>query len=188
MAGQGRLPALWLFSDPHRLPDPRPAILRLPKGRAGVVLRNPEPALARAAARLCRARRITLAIGGDWRLAAALGAGLHLRSAGMVRRSGLKPRFLTASAHSRVELHRAARHGVALAFLSPVFPTPSHPGAIALGVVRWAALAARAPLPLVALGGITGKTARRLPRRLCAGIAAITALSAPLAPIMSSPA
>lgn len=177
-----RLPALWLFSDPARLPDPRAAILALPRGRAGVVLRAAAPEVARATARLCRARRLALAIAGDWRLALALGTGFHVK-AGLSLQSGRarwcrrgKPRFLTASAHSAAELRRAWRIGADLVFLSPVFPTPSHPGAPALGTVRWVALASRARLAVAALGGIDGEAARRLPRRHCAGLAAITAL------------
>jgi thiamine-phosphate pyrophosphorylase len=171
-----RLPTLWLFSDATRLPDPRAAILHLPRGRAGVVLRGAAPDLASAVAGLCRARRIALAIAGDWRLAAHLRAGLHLPARAPARRRGSKPCFLTAAAHSARELRRARRVGARLAFLSPVFRTASHPGAPALGVVRWVALASRAGLAVAALGGIDGARARRLPRRYCAGLAAITAL------------
>jgi thiamine-phosphate pyrophosphorylase len=173
---RGRLPALWLFSDPARLPDPRAAILCLPRGRAGVVLRGAAPELARATARLCRARRIALAIAGDWRLAWHLQAGLHLPSRHARWRGRGRPRFLTAAAHSAAELRRARRIGAQLVFLSPVFPTASHPGAAALGVLRWVALASRVRLAVAALGGLDGRRARRLPRRHCAGLAAITAL------------
>jgi thiamine-phosphate pyrophosphorylase len=65
--------------------------------------------------------------------------------------------------------------------LSPVFPTRSHPGAPALGPLRWAALARRAAGPVVALGGVDGARARRLPRRT-AGLAAIDALGGAAAP------
>ena len=79
-----RLPPLWLFTDSRRLPDPRPAVARLPRGLAGVVLRHDgEPgraALGRDLARICRARRLALVVAGDVRLAAALGAGVHLRA------------------------------------------------------------------------------------------------------------
>src|ERR1041384_7766902 len=78
-----KLPRLWLFTDARRLPDPRPAIARLPRGLAGVVLRHDaEPGramLGRDIARICRARRLALVVAGDARLAAVLGAGVHLR-------------------------------------------------------------------------------------------------------------
>src|SRR5271156_2821272 len=77
------LPPLWLFTDARRLADPRPVVPRLPKGLSGGVRRHDgEPghaALGRDLARLCRARRLRLVVAGDPRLAAALGAGGHLR-------------------------------------------------------------------------------------------------------------
>jgi len=174
------VPPLWLFTDARRLADPLAAAARLPRGLAGVVLRHDnEPgraALGRALARTCRARRLALVVAGDARLAAALGAGIHLRGGrwpGLVR---LHRSPLTSSAHSLPELRRAARAGASLAFLSPAFATASHPDAGALGPMRWAALARRAPLPVLALGGITGASAQRLPRHLCRGAGAIGAL------------
>ncbi|MGI4945219.1 MAG: hypothetical protein ACRYHQ_32435, partial [Janthinobacterium lividum] len=78
----GGLPALWLFTDAVRLPDPLPAIARLPRG-CGVVFRHDgvpnRAALAAAAACLCRRRGLLMVVAGDPRLAAAVGAGLHLR-------------------------------------------------------------------------------------------------------------
>jgi thiamine-phosphate pyrophosphorylase len=169
-----------LFTDARRLVDPLAAVARLPRGLAGVVLRHDnEPgraALGREVARLCRARRLALVVAGDVRLAAALGAGVHLRGGrwpGVVR---LRRGPVTSSAHSLPELRRAARAGAALAFLSPAFATASHPGVVALGPVRWAGLARRARLPVLALGGVTGESARGLPRSLCGGAGAIGAL------------
>ncbi|MFC4170030.1 hypothetical protein ACFOY6_22060, partial [Pseudoroseomonas aestuarii] len=54
--GRGRLPRLWLFSDPARLPDPRSAAAALPRG-GGVVARGVESALLPGLARLLRQRR-----------------------------------------------------------------------------------------------------------------------------------
>jgi len=65
-------------------------------------------------------------------------------------------------------------------FLSPLFPTQSHPGAAALGVIRWAALARRSPAPCMALGGITPARLGAVPRR-AAGVAAIGGLVSPVA-------
>lgn len=185
-----RLPVLWLFTDRQRLPDPLAAVARLPRGRAGVVLRHDgdpgRAALGRALARVCRARRLVLVVAGDVRLAAALGAGVHLRGGrwpdggrpGRIRRGRPRAvRLLTSSAHTPAELRRARRAGADLAFLSPAFPTASHPGAPSLGAVRWAALARRAGLPVAALGGVAGGTVRRLPRGLCRAIGAIGGLA-----------
>ena len=46
--------------------------------------------------------------------------------------------------------------------LSPVFPTRSHSGARALGPVRFRLLAARAAMPVIALGGLNPRAASRL--------------------------
>jgi len=171
-------PVLWLFTDLARLPDPRPAVARLPKALCGVVLRHDAaPASVRAKlgrdlARLCRARRLPLAVAGDARLAAALRAGLHLRGGRPARRG----RWTTSSAHNVPEVLRARRAGAAAIFLSPCFPTASHPGAATLGPLRWAGVARRAGAPLFALGGVDGVSARRLPCS-CAGAGAIGALS-----------
>ncbi|MDA8050368.1 MAG: thiamine phosphate synthase [Rhodospirillales bacterium] len=172
------LPTLWLFTDERRLPDPLPAVARLPPGLAGVVFRHDEAAgraaLGRALARLCRARRLVLVVAGDVRLAANLHAGLHHRRG---RRTVPWPRrgVLTASAHDRAELARAARAGADIVFLGPAFATASHPGQRPLGPVRWNLLARRASIPVAALGGVTGKSIRALPR--AAAAAAIGALA-----------
>ena len=183
-----RLPALFLFTDAARLADPRGAIARLPRPGCfgplcGVVLRHDgapdRAALARDVARLCRARRIPLVVAGDSRLAAALGAGLHLRDGRYPsparparRRGGL----VTGSAHDLASLRRAARNGADLVFLSPAFATASHPGRRALGPLRWRLLARRSEVPVLALGGIEGRLIRRL-SPACAGAGAIGALS-----------
>jgi len=174
---------LWLFTDAERLADPRPAVRRLPKALCGVVLRDDgrpdRAALGRDLARLCRSRRLALSVAGDARLARALGAGLHLRR-GRRPAGGAACRFATSSAHSLPEVLRAGRSGAALVFLSPCFPTDSHPGAAALGPLRWAAIARAgqaAGIPgLLALGGMSGRRARALPR-FCAGAGAIGALA-----------
>jgi len=175
------LPPLWLFTDARRLPDPRPAVARLPPGLAGVVFRHDgeagRAALGRDLARICRMRRLVLVVAGDARLAAALHAGMHLRSGRWpcARRPGHGP--ITSSAHSRADLVRARRAGVALAFLSPAFATASHPDATELGPVRWTRLAGLAGVAAAALGGIDGASVRRLPARLCRAVGAIGAFA-----------
>jgi thiamine-phosphate pyrophosphorylase len=146
-------PVLWLFTDSARMPDPLAAIARLPKGLAGVVFRHDgidgRDKLARQVARLCRSRGLALTISGDWRLAAALRCGLHLRAGS--GRQNRTARLWTSSAHSLPELRRAVMRG-ALPVLSPVFPTPSHPDAAGIGPVRWAGLARKHRA--LALGGV----------------------------------
>ena len=178
-------PALYLLSDPQRLPDPVPAAARLPVG-AAVVARGLAPAVLLRLVATVRRHRLRLLVSGDGRLALRLAAGLHLPdrrgTAGLLpfllaRRRSPHLRPLTVAAHGRAGLSRARRLDATAIILSPVFPTLSHPGARALGPLRWAALAARAGRhPVVALGGVTRANAARLPPR-AAGIAAIGGLS-----------
>jgi thiamine-phosphate pyrophosphorylase len=178
---RSRLPPLWLFTDARRLPDPRPAAKRLPRGLAGVVLRHDgEPdrlAIGRDLARICRARRLPLVVAGDVRLAAALGAGVHLRAGRWPAPIRLRGRLVTSSAHTLVELRRARRACASLVFLSPVFATLSHPDAASLRAATWTRIAHTSGAVVAALGGIDGATVRRLPRNRCIAIGAISALA-----------
>lgn len=177
------LPALFLMSDETRLPDPESVLAGLPKDAAVIFRHYGVPdRRARAAALViaAHARGIRVLVAGDWRLARAVGAdGLHLPEA-MVRRGPWpwrreRPRgwLLTAAAHSAAALRRAARAGADAALLGPAFPTASHPGRPALGALRFAALARRSPLPVVAVGGLTAARARRLLGSGAAGAAGI---------------
>jgi len=177
---------LWLFTDAARGRDPLAAAAGLPRGLAGVVFRHDGVAgraeLGRALALVCRARRLTLTVAGDARLAVALGAGVHLRGGawpGLAGRGLLARRARTSSAHTIKEARRARRAG-AVVFVSPAFATASHPGASGLGPIRWARLTRAAQTAAgagaCALGGIDGRSVRRLPGRLLAGAGAIGAL------------
>lgn len=173
-------PPLWLFSDAARIPDLPGLIATLPPGLCGVVFRHDNypnrAALGRRVARACRARRITLVVAGDGRLAAALHAGTHLRGGRAPDQVRLRPaRLLTASAHNRVELTRARRAGATIIFIAPIFATSTHPGAGTLGAFAYLALARSArPAKPYALGGIDGASIRRL-GKFCPGAGAIDA-------------
>ncbi|HQT40455.1 MAG TPA: thiamine phosphate synthase [Acidocella sp.] len=176
-----KLPILWLFTDAVRLPDPLPSIKALPPGISGVVLRHDSTpgraALGQRIAKLCKARRIALVVAGDARLAAHLHAGVHLRGGhapGYPRpQAGLR----TASAHNVTEIIRARRAKADIIFISPAFPTASHPGGRPWGPCRWRRLAACAkPAKAYALGGITGQTIKQLAGFSC-GAASIKAMS-----------
>ncbi len=179
-----RLPALWLVSDPQRLPDPLAAAARLPR-HAGVLARGLAAPVLRHLAALARRRGLVVLVAGDGRAALAARAGLHLpdrRAASGVlpflraRRGGAPGAVLTLAAHGGAAgAARARRLRPDLAFLSPIFATRSHPGAAALGPLRWLAAARRLPVPAAALGGVAAATAGRVPRQ-AAGLAAIDGL------------
>ena len=80
--------------------------------------------------------------------------------------------LITGSVHSLAALAKA--NWIDEVFLSPVFPTTSHPGRATLTAVRANMIARGVRLPVYALGGIEARNAGRLSG--FAGIAAVGAL------------
>lgn len=150
-------PTLWLMTDERVDAGTLLAAAgRLPKGRAGIVFRHyrtdPQDrrALFEALRAIAKRRRLSLLLAGSAREAAAWRAdGAHGRD---VRRS-IRPMLRSAPAHDVREA--LAARGADLCFVSPLFPTRSHPGALVLGRVRFAALARRVDAPVMALGGVS---------------------------------
>jgi len=175
------LPALIYLTDPVRFPDPRAAVLTLPRGAAVILRHYGSPgreALARALLAICRRRGLKLLIAGDPGLALRLRAdGVHWPEALVRPRARLLPWLVTAAAHSCTGLVNARRCRVDAALLSPVFATGSGPGKRPLGLMRFTALATSTPLPVYALGGIDAATAGRLRSSGAAGLAAISGLT-----------
>lgn len=157
-------PRLWLMTDERMGDALLPAIRRLPKG-AGVIFRHYSlPPAERAALfdqvkRLARARRLMLVSGDKY--------GGHGRQRGA----------LTAPVHSIPERIAAERNGARLLFVSPVFPTMSHPGRRALGPLRFGQLIRGSAVPIIALGGMTPRRARSLAVFGIYGWAAISSLT-----------
>ena len=170
-----RLPPLWLFTDPVRMPDLPAVVSRLPRGLCGVVFRHDgvpgRAALLRQVARICRARRLALVVAGGGEVPP--GVGRHLREGrGERARSGL----LTSSAHGRAGVVRARRRGAALVFVSPVFVTATHADAAPLGALRWGLMVGGAGVAVAALGGVDGRSVIQLPQ-FARYVGAIGALS-----------
>ena len=178
----GNLPPLVLMTDDERLPDPCAAARALPRGSL-VVLRARDKcrrqALAVALARIARARSLFLLIAGDPELAQSAD-GAHFPEAQMGAIATWRARrpdwFLTTSAHSLTAVQRAASFGADAVFVSPVFPTASHPGRPALTPIRLRRMAQDARVPVYALGGINARNALELLGARLAGIAAIGGL------------
>jgi thiamine-phosphate pyrophosphorylase len=182
--GHGALPALILMTDERRVPDPIAAAGSLPRGSA-IILRHTNPraraALGQKLAEVALARELLLLVAGDAHLAADIGArGLHLpetRAREAAHWRALRPSWLiTAAAHSLRGLMAARSAGADAALIAPVFPTSSHPDRAVLGVLRVCLMAARAGLPVYALGGVNAQTIARLKDSGFAGIAAIDGL------------
>lgn len=161
----------------------------LPRG-AGVVARGLAPGLLRPVALLARRRGLVLLVAGDGRAALAVKAGLHLpdrrQSQGLLpfliaRRAAPGRLILSMATHGgQRSAARARRLRPDCLFLSPLFPTQSHPGAPALDALRWAVLARGLTLPCMALGGVTPARFGAVPR-CAAGVAAIGGLATPVA-------
>jgi len=76
---------------------------------------------------------------------------------------------------SKMEKKKAARAGADLTLLSQAFSSDSHPGANALCSLRFLTLARYSPVPVVALGGVNAKNARRLRVDAVVGLGAVGA-------------
>ena len=163
MPARQPLPRLWLMTDERQGEALWTALDRLPRG-SGVVFRHytlpcaERRALFRRVHNMCARRRLMLVLAGDPVCARAWGArgwhGLGAQKVDLLR---------TVPAHNLPEIREAERAGAALAFLSPVFPTRSHPGARTLGRVRFGLIARESRLPIIALGGINEQRARHIP-------------------------
>jgi thiamine-phosphate pyrophosphorylase len=179
------LPSLVLMTDDERLPDALRAARMLPRGSL-VVLRSRDALrrheLAAGIAKIARRRGLVLLVAGDPGLAVRINAdGIHLpeiRAGEIAAWRARRPSwFITAAAHSLGAAARAARLGADAVFVSPVFPTQSHPGRAALTPIGLRPIARLVPGPIYALGGINANNAARLAGARLAGLAAIDALA-----------
>ncbi len=114
--------------------------------------------LARALVALAGPRGAKVLLNGDALLARAWGCdGVHLTSTALGAASA-RPvpddMLCAASCHTRAEIEKAGALRLDFAVLGPVFPTPTHPHASTLGWDGFASIAAEAPLPVFALGGL----------------------------------
>jgi thiamine-phosphate pyrophosphorylase len=168
---------LWLVSDARNDGALEAALKRLPRGSGFIFRHYHLPEHQRRARfdvlrRIARAKDHIVILAGDPRLARKWGADGFYSSA----RRGAPGRSIMrlVAVHSARELAEAGNVDAVL--LSPLFPTRSHPGAKALGPVRWRLLARLARIPVIALGGMTSR------RASAAGIgrwAAIDGLASP---------
>jgi thiamine-phosphate pyrophosphorylase len=167
------IPTIWLMTDERLGGALWPAIKALPRG-AGIVFRHhaTDPATRRVLferiRRLAQRRGLVLIRAGATRLPGE--QGVHNRPG-----RGL----LSAAVHSVGEGIAARRRGVDVMFVSPLFATRSHAGALTLGPLRAAAIAQKVGVPAVALGGMNARRFRRLKALGFHGWAGIDAWAAP---------
>lgn len=153
-ANQPSWPQQWLMTDERIGEHLWEAIERLPQGNAGIVFRHyslVEEDRLELGARIAKAaseRALVLVVGGSPLLAERLGAALLHNPKGAARLP------ISLSVHDEADAEEARMLGAALAFVSPVHGTRSHPGAASLGPGRAADLARRLNCPAIALGGM----------------------------------
>lgn len=181
MHNRQTLPTRWLLSDERNDAALERALAVLPRG-SGFIYRHYHLAPGerldrfRELARLARAHDHAVVLADSALTAREWGAdGIY----GAPRALYPSRDLLTlATAHGLREIGEANRARADAVLLSPVFPTRSHPGAALLGPLRFRLLAARAAMPVIALGGMNTASARRLGWPRWAGIDGL-ALSQP---------
>ncbi|MCW3797721.1 thiamine phosphate synthase [Sphingomonas sp. BN140010] len=171
-----RWPTAWLMTD-ERLADRLwDALAAVADFGGGVMFRHHvTPAderllLARRVAELAQRRGLTLGIARDAVLAREVGADLVHNPVGDQLELPS-----SRSVHGEAEALHAAASGAALVFVSPIYPTRSHPGAPALGAENATRLARIAGVPAYALGGMDARKWPKLQRLGFAGWAGVDA-------------
>lgn len=175
-SNQSLWPRHWLMTDERMGGLLWQAVDRLPAGDGAIVLRHYSLTaderldLGRLLAQRAAERGLLLAVAGSETLADALDAALVHNPAAPAQRS------FSTSVHNAGEAIAAREEGAALIFVSPVYPTRSHPGARSLGAADAARLVQAAGCPAIALGGMNERRFATLDARypgLFAGYAGI---------------
>ena len=193
-----KIPSLTLITDSSRYPDDLLfSVLEktLDHGVDAVLLREKQLSSAKLLALASRLRELTSAyeaalyIHTQADIAAAVDAdGVHLASGDMSNIPGIRGwlndanKTVSVSCHSLTEIRMAEQHGADFLFLSPVFPTASHPGAKHLGADAFIDIVSQSRLPVIALGGIDGDNCHEIQGH---GVAVISALLAADDPILA---
>jgi thiamine-phosphate pyrophosphorylase len=159
-------PDLWLLSDERNDAALEEALCKLSRG-SGFIYRHyhlpPQERIARwfALRRIAHARG-HVAILADSSLTAHEWGADGIYGAPRALYPTANDLLTLATAHNLADIGLANRMGADAVLLSPVFPTRSHPDGVTLGPLRFRQLAAHARMPVIALGGMNSRTARRL--------------------------
>lgn len=146
-----RWPGAWLFTDERLGQQLDRAIDAAAVAGAGILVRHhaSSPAQRRLVIDRVRASGAMLAVSRDVELAKLAGALLVHNPEG-----DPGPLPFSLSVHDEAQAREAARRQPTLVFISPVYPTRSHPDAPALGEREAQRLAQIAGVPAYALGGM----------------------------------
>jgi thiamine-phosphate pyrophosphorylase len=162
-----------------------PVLAALPRGAAAVQLRAPQLPAGALLARAREVRAICARFGARMlvndRLDVALAAGadgVHLPGRGVApnevrelfARAG-RDAIVGVSCHSTEDVARASSGGADYAVFSPIWDVPNKGPAVGLEALR--AASSVAPLPVYALGGVTGQNAAQAIAAGARGVACI---------------
>lgn len=139
---QTKVPSQWLIADERISDELLAAVRKLPRNSGVLFLYRDMPAAKRARL-LALLRRIA-------------------RRRGLVVADEVAGE--AARVHNAREVRKAGLARVPLLFVSPIFPTRSHPDWAPLSKMRAAALLRLADVPVIALGGMTAGRFRRVER------------------------
>ena len=183
----GLLPRLWLVTDERQGAALFPSIEALPFG-SGILFRHYHtPSLERR--RIFDAIRHIADQSGHWVIISDnVATAKHWRADGVHVTAATKKRtnvlryarkadlIVSMTAHDKREMTYANRLADMI-FVSPIYPTTSHPGAITLGERGLAMLADRTNRPVIALGGLNRKNSSKIMESGAYGWAAIDGLT-----------
>lgn len=168
------IPRCWLMTDARLGPDIARIIAHMPP-RSAVVLRPHAlgfwgtASWLRQFRRIARAKRHVLLSCGP---VSEADDGTHVNRHNRTARTH---GFCSVAVHNRREADFARRRRADCLLVSPIWPTASHPGGVALGMRALRQFAARARCPVIALGGVTRGNQHLVRRHGAHGWAAIGA-------------
>lgn len=174
------IPKIWLFTDERNDHQLDQAISRLPRGNAVVfrhyhLVRDEREGRFRQLRRLARRRGHIILLAGtpglarQWRAHGVYGGGRWPDQRQMWQQN--------SAVHDVREIRRANGRRTAVFFLSPAFPTRSHPGEKALKRSQLRRLAALCRGAVILLGGMDARRFRQMKMPNIHGWAAIDAFS-----------
>lgn len=171
--------------DPNRCPDTEPASIQawalraIERGADAFLLRysgnhvqytNIFPALKEIADRNC----VILLSQQFEGLNPELADGIHLKSGESLHRPLVQGQLSGRSCHTSEAVRAAKKEGMDYVFVSPVFPTNTHPELPALGLYTFGMICQGNRIPVFGLGGVTKANKARVLDAGAAGIASIS--------------
>lgn len=176
-----RLAPLVFMTDPARMENPIEIVRRLPQGCAVIYRHFGNPKYAQELRTLTAEQGRQYLIGNDPKLAEEVGAdGVHFTRdaelSGPITWRAKHPDWILTMAGLKVGAYLAPLDSLDALFISSIFPSRSPSAGTPIGLDALTDRAARLPIPIYALGGVTAGTAPDFTGTGAAGFAAIEGL------------